>query len=174
MVDQHRSVRAVEHLIGAHLGRHFGDVVITGHAIFHVTPKSDLSFDSDEADDLLEAVELGLRRRRFGKAVRIEIGPVAALALPNCMRELHLSPSAAVTHCGPLGMSGLHQLANVDLPEHHFPVHMPRVPSWLPGPSGGSIFDATVVEFVHAAAADPATRSNQDGVVSHVTRRRRH
>jgi polyphosphate kinase len=181
----------LEHLIGAHLGRLFGDVMITGHAMFRVTRKSDLSVDSDEADDLLEAVELELRRRRFGKAVRIEFGPAADPRIAELlMRELHLSPGAAVTHRGPLGMSSLHQLANVDLPEHHFPPRVPRVPSWLPGPSGGSIFevlrdgdrfvhhpyeafDATVVEFVRAAAADPATeaikmalyRTSRDGAV---------
>ena len=40
--------------------------------IFRVTRDADFAV-SDEADDLLEAVELELRRRRFGDAVRVEV-----------------------------------------------------------------------------------------------------
>jgi polyphosphate kinase len=46
---------------------------ILDHGVFRVTRDADLEI-SDEADDLLEAVEAELRRRRFGEAVRVEIG----------------------------------------------------------------------------------------------------
>ena len=181
----------LEQVIGAHLHRLFGDVVITGYAVFRVTRNSDLAVDSDEADDLLEAVELELRRRRFGKANRIEFGPAADPRIVELLlRELQLLPSDTVNHRGPIGLAHIHQIANLDLPEHHFAPRVPRIPTWLPEPGNGSIFDvlrdgdrfvhhpyeafdATVVEFVRAAASDPATqaikmalyRTSRDGAV---------
>ena len=41
--------------------------------IFRVTRNADLSVEEDEADDLLVALEVELRRRRFGRALRVEI-----------------------------------------------------------------------------------------------------
>ena len=45
---------------------------IVERAVFRVTRDADFEV-SDEADDLLEAVELELRRRRFGDVVRLEV-----------------------------------------------------------------------------------------------------
>jgi len=46
----------------------------TGRAnLFRITRNADLALEEDEADDLLVAVEMELRRRRFGKALRLEI-----------------------------------------------------------------------------------------------------
>ena len=41
---------------------------------FRVTRNADLTLEEEEADDLLAAVEIELRRRRFGRAVRLEVG----------------------------------------------------------------------------------------------------
>ena len=46
---------------------------IVAHTVFRVTRDADFTV-SDEADDLLEAVEAQLRRRRFGEVVRLEVG----------------------------------------------------------------------------------------------------
>ena len=45
---------------------------ILEHALFRVTRDADFTV-GDEADDLLQAVETELRRRRFGEVVRLEI-----------------------------------------------------------------------------------------------------
>ena len=45
---------------------------IVDHGVFRVTRDADFEV-SDEADDLLEAVEEELRRRRFGEVVRLEV-----------------------------------------------------------------------------------------------------
>ena len=46
---------------------------IVSHDLFRVTRDADFEV-SDEADDLLQAVEAELRRRRFGEVVRLEVG----------------------------------------------------------------------------------------------------
>src|SRR5215218_4855330 len=62
----------LEDVIAAHLDRLFPGMEIRDHAMFRVTRDADLEV-SDEADDLLAAVEQELRRRRFGEVVRVEL-----------------------------------------------------------------------------------------------------
>ncbi|MEA2150869.1 MAG: polyphosphate kinase [Solirubrobacteraceae bacterium] len=64
---------ALEEVIAANLGTLFPGMEIVEHGFFRVTRDADFEV-SDEADDLLQAVEAELRRRRFGEAVRLEVG----------------------------------------------------------------------------------------------------
>jgi polyphosphate kinase len=70
--DEHTYV-PLEDVIAVNLDALFPGMEIVDHGVFRVTRDADLEI-SDEADDLLEAVEAELRRRRFGEAVRVEIG----------------------------------------------------------------------------------------------------
>ena len=70
----------LEDVIAANLDALFPGMEIVDHGVFRVTRDADLEI-SDEADDLLEAVEAELRRRRFGEAVRVEIGTGMSEAL---------------------------------------------------------------------------------------------
>jgi polyphosphate kinase len=63
---------ALEELIAANLDTLFPGMEIVDHGFFRVTRDADFDI-SDEADDLLRAVEAELRRRRFGEVVRLEI-----------------------------------------------------------------------------------------------------
>jgi polyphosphate kinase len=63
----------LEEVIAANLGSLFPGMEIVEHGFFRVTRDADFEV-SDEADDLLQAVEAELRRRRFGEAVRLEVG----------------------------------------------------------------------------------------------------
>ena len=63
----------VEDLIIAQLHTLFAGMVIEEAAAFRVTRNADLTVEDEEADDLLEAVEMELRRRRFNRAVRLEV-----------------------------------------------------------------------------------------------------
>jgi polyphosphate kinase len=63
----------LEDVIAANLDALFPGMEVLDHGVFRVTRDGDLEI-SDEADDLLEAVEAELRRRRFGEAIRLEIG----------------------------------------------------------------------------------------------------
>ncbi len=62
----------LEAIIAAHLDTLFPGMEIVSHALFRVTRDADFEV-SDEADDLLRAVEDELRRRRFGEVVRLEV-----------------------------------------------------------------------------------------------------
>ena len=63
----------LEDIIARHLDVLFPGMEIIGHDLFRVTRDADFEI-SDEADDLLQAVEDELRRRRFGEIVRLEVG----------------------------------------------------------------------------------------------------
>jgi polyphosphate kinase len=63
---------SLEDVIAHFLSWLFPDMEIAESGFFRVTRDADFEV-SDEADDLLEAVELELRRRRFGDAVRVEV-----------------------------------------------------------------------------------------------------
>ena len=60
-------------VVAAHLHRLFVGMVVEEWAMFRVTRNADLTLEEEEADDLLEAVELELRKRRFNKAVRLQV-----------------------------------------------------------------------------------------------------
>ena len=62
----------LEDAIARHLGALFPGMEIVSHGVFRVTRDADFTV-SDEADDLLQAVEDELRRRRFGEMVRLEV-----------------------------------------------------------------------------------------------------
>ncbi len=62
----------LEDVIAANLASLFPGMEVTDYAFFRVTRDTDYDV-SDEADDLLQAVEEELRRRRFGEVVRLEV-----------------------------------------------------------------------------------------------------
>jgi polyphosphate kinase len=72
-VGDGRTFVPLEDLIAQHLDKLFPGMEIVGHDVFRVTRDADFTV-SDEADDLLRAVEDELRRRRFGEVVRVELG----------------------------------------------------------------------------------------------------
>ena len=72
----------LEELIEAHLDTLFPGMEILDTGVFRVTRDADFEV-SDEADDLLRAVEAELRRRRFGEVVRVELDA----SMPAGLRE---------------------------------------------------------------------------------------
>ncbi len=117
MPDGERFV-PLEQVIAAHLGTLFPGMEIQGHEPFRVTRNADLALEEEEADDLLAAVELELRRRRFGKAVRLEIDSSMSSATRELlMRELELEPDDVYETEGPLDLSGLWAVSELPRPE---------------------------------------------------------
>src|SRR5436309_2014361 len=72
-VDDGKTFVPLEQVIAANLDALFPGMEVVDHGVFRVTRDADFEV-SDEADDLLEAVEAELRRRRFGEVVRLEVG----------------------------------------------------------------------------------------------------
>ena len=81
-VGDGRTFVTLEELIAENLDVLFPGMEITDHAVFRVTRDADFTV-SDEADDLLQAVEEELRARRFGEAVRVEV----SAGMSEAMRE---------------------------------------------------------------------------------------
>ena len=71
-LDDGRTFVPLEELIASNLDELFPGMEIVDYAMFRVTRDADYTV-SDEADDLLQAVEDELRRRRFGEVVRVEV-----------------------------------------------------------------------------------------------------
>ena len=110
-----------EELIAAHLHRLFLGMVVEDWATFRVTRKADLALEEDEADDLLQAVEVELRRRRFNRPVRLEVHrSVSDEILRLLVRELEIDPRNVTTHSTFLDLTCLSQLADLDRPDLKF------------------------------------------------------
>jgi len=89
-VGDGRTLVPMEAVIAEHLDRLFRGMEIIAHTVFRVTRDADFTV-SDEADDLLEAVEAQLRRRRFGEVVRLELSAGTDPALrARLMEELEV------------------------------------------------------------------------------------
>ena len=111
----------LEDLIEAHLDRLFPGMEIVSTSRFRVTRNADLSLDDEDAEDLLVAVEMELRRRRFGRAVRLEVQSNISKADLNMMcTELELEPIDVIRHDHFIEFSALMQLANLDKPKLRF------------------------------------------------------
>ena len=117
MPDGNRFV-ALEQVIAAHLDALFPGMEIESHHPFRVTRNADLTLEEEEADDLLEAVEMELRRRRFGRAVRLEVDASVTDEVRILLtRELDLQPDDVYDVAGPLDLTALWVMYNLDRSE---------------------------------------------------------
>ncbi|HRE00359.1 MAG TPA: RNA degradosome polyphosphate kinase, partial [Ilumatobacteraceae bacterium] len=86
-------------------------------AAFRITRNADLTLEDEEADDLLAAVELELRRRRFGKAVRVEVHATMSSEMVDLVaRELDLGADSVFTSRSLLDPTCLFALTGIDNP----------------------------------------------------------
>ena len=117
MADGERFV-PLEQVIAAHLPALFRGMEIERQYAFRVTRNADLIVDEDEADDLIVAVEMELRRRRFGKAVRLEVDAQMSEEVRTLLlRELELEPADLYAIDGPLDLRGLWAVYELDRPD---------------------------------------------------------
>lgn len=108
----------IEDVIAANLRDLFMGMEVVHTVPFRVTRNADLTLEQEDADDLLAAVEMELRRRRFGRAVRLEVGrEVKADVLETLLEELELDNEDVSLHHAPLGLSSLWELHQLDRPE---------------------------------------------------------
>jgi polyphosphate kinase len=106
----------LEQVIAANLDALFPGMEILDHSVFRVTRDGDFEV-SDEADDLVRAVEDELRRRRFGEVVRLEIAEGMHPALHEQLVEaLEVEERQVYEIEGPLDLTDLWDL--VKLPGH--------------------------------------------------------
>jgi polyphosphate kinase len=104
----------LEDIIAEHMCTLFPGMDIVSYDLFRVTRDADFEV-SDEADDLLQAVEDELRRRRFGEVVRLEVGASMDPALRSRLIEwLGVSELQVYDVEGMLDLSDLWQIAGLD------------------------------------------------------------
>jgi polyphosphate kinase len=131
MADGERFV-ALEQVIAAHLDTLFPGMVIGAHETFRVTRNADLAVEEDEADDLLVAVEMELQRRRFGRAVRLELAAGASPAVRDLLvAELEVSPDSVYPIEAPIDLAGLWAVYALDRPDLHEESWTPVTPPYF-------------------------------------------
>jgi polyphosphate kinase len=115
----------VDQVIEAHVGFLFPGMEIVSSSTFRVTRNADLTLEEEEADDLLAAVEMELRRRRFQGAVRLEVSAgMPAEVLELLVTELELDHDDVYVWKAPLDLTGLWTVAAIDRPDlKHEPVN---------------------------------------------------
>src|SRR4051812_226257 len=117
MPDGERYV-PLEQVIAEHLRSLFPGMEIESHHPFRVTRNADLTLEEEEADDLLAAVEIELRRRRFGRAVRLEVADgIDHEILQLLVRELDVDPEDVYETSAPLDLGGLWNVWGLPRPD---------------------------------------------------------
>src|SRR6266702_2186321 len=124
-VSQYRFV-PIEDVIAAHLTDLFGDVEIIEQHAFRVTRIRDLEVDEELTENLLQAMERELVRRRFEPSVRLEVeDTMSADVLDRLVTELDMDHRAVYRVPGPLDLSGLFTLADLNIGELKYPAFVP-------------------------------------------------
>ena len=164
----------IEQVIAAHLEYLFPGMDVAGAWPFRVTRNADLTLDDEDADDLLEAVEIELRRRRFGRTIRLEIDQtMPSETLQLLLRELDIDDDDVYQFRGLLDCTSYWQLVGLDRPELSVPSFRGVMPSALQDMENSDdffrrlresdvlvhhpyeSFNRSVSEFVRQAANDP-------------------
>ena len=163
-----------EDLIANNLASMFPGLSIESCELFRVTRNAITENAGDQANDLLSDIESALRDRKFAEIVRLEVGA--------CMTASHRGMLAAelgidehqdvFTTEGIIGKRDLFEIAVIDKPELHFPVHQPLDHARLSGDSPnifhlvreeGALllqhpyesFNSSVERFLREASVDP-------------------
>jgi polyphosphate kinase len=121
----------LEQVIGHFLPELFPGVTIVERAGFRVTRDADLEV-SDDADDLLEAVESQLRKRRFGDVVRVEVSRSASSEMVERLTKgLEADETQIYRVESPLDLADLMEFVSLDRPDLKFEPSVPVVPPRL-------------------------------------------
>lgn len=164
----------IEDLIAAHLAELFPGMQVTEHQTFRVTRNADFEVEEDRDEDLLQALERELARRRFGLPVRLEIADTTSeRILKLLIDELDVDPGDVVEVPGLLDLSSLWQIYSLDRPALKDAPFVPATPlAFAEGETPKSAFAylrdgdvllhhpydsfaTSVQRFVEQAAEDP-------------------
>ena len=166
----------LEEIIAQHLEALFPGMEVVEHHTFRVTRNEDLEVEEDDAENLLQALEKELSRRRFGPAVRLEVDEhISERVLELLGRELGVSEHEIYRLPAPLDLTGLNVIHDLDRPHLKFKKYVPvtaaglaKVESANPTDFFAAIrerdvllhhpydsFSTSVQQFLQQAAADP-------------------
>ncbi|HEX5045071.1 MAG TPA: polyphosphate kinase 1 [Candidatus Polarisedimenticolaceae bacterium] len=126
----------LEDVVAAHLEALFPGMHVLESHPFRVVRNADFEIQELEAADLLETVEEGVRRRRFGEVVRLTVRQgIADRVLRLLVHELEVDLQDVYWVQGVLGLSDLVQLATLDRPDLRDHAFVPAVPAGLLAPA---------------------------------------
>jgi polyphosphate kinase len=166
----------LEDVISQHLDHLFPGMEVLEQHTFRVTRNEDVEVEEDDAENLLQAMEKELLRRRFGPPVRLELADGTSPRIRELLtRELGVVPAEVYNMPAPLDHTGLHLIADIERPDLHFPKFVPsthrllaEVESATPTDIFAAIrahdvllhhpydsFSTSVQTFLQQAAADP-------------------
>lgn len=164
----------LEDLIAAHLPQLFPGLEVLSHHLFRVTRNADMEVEEDRDEDLLQALERELARRRFGPAVRLEVtDSMDQQILEVLLSELEMKPHDVLHVPGLLDLASLWALYDLDRPELKDEPFVPLThPRLSEGETPKSVFATlregdvlvqhpyhsfatSVQRFIEQAAADP-------------------
>ncbi|MGH3384626.1 MAG: RNA degradosome polyphosphate kinase [Nocardioidaceae bacterium] len=167
----------LEDVIATHLDQLFPGMEVLDHHIFRVTRNEDLEVEEDDAENLLKALEKELLRRRFGPPVRLEVEEtIDPHVLELLVSELDITDAEVYHLPGPLDLTGLHVLADLDRAELKYPAFVPKTHPHLAEVESASpvdmfaalkrrdvlvhhpydSFSTSVQRFIEQTAADPS------------------
>jgi polyphosphate kinase len=162
----------LEQVIAAHLDALFPGMEILAAHPFRVVRDADILIQELEAYDLLETMEESVRRRRFGSVVQLSVNKATPADIRNILQEnLEVERRDIYTIDGPLGLSGLMGLTQIERYELKDPPFVPATPPALNHDHDEDMFAAIrqrdillhhpydsfapVVAFLQSAARDP-------------------
>ncbi len=167
----------LEDIIAAHLDQLFPGMEVLQSHTFRVTRNEDLEVEEDDAENLLQALEKELMRRRFGPPVRLEVAEdIDDHVLDLLVRELGVAAAEVYQLPAPLDLRGLNLVADLSRSELKFPSFVATTHSDLtegvetskPGDILAAVrtrdvllhhpydsFSTSVQAFLEQAAADP-------------------
>ena len=162
----------LESVLSHFLPRLFPEMEVVQRALFRLTRDGDTEI-SDDADDLLEAVESDLRKRRFGAVVRMEVsGSISRDMLMRLTERLGIAADQVYAIRGLLDLADVTQLYSLDRPDLKYAPWVPFTQRRLAVQGDDDLFEeiarrdivvqhpydsfgTSVEAFVQAAAADP-------------------
>ena len=119
----------MEDLIAAHLDLLFPGLQVVQHHLFRVTRNTDIEVEEDRDEDLLQALERTLTRRRFGPAVRLEVtDTITPRVLDLLTEEIDVLDEDVLQIPGLLDLASLWQIYDVDRPDLKDPPFVPSTP----------------------------------------------
>jgi polyphosphate kinase len=130
--ERRRCFTWLEQVITANVSSLFPGEEIAECHLFRITRNADMEIEEEEADDLLRVIEEGVRQRRFGAVVRLQVQHNMPERVRNLLlTHLKLMPDDVYETRGPLGLSDLMQLTRIDRPDLKDPPFYPIPPAPL-------------------------------------------
>ena len=167
----------LEDIIAAHLEELFPKMIIEDYYSFRLTRNEDLDIEEEDIENILETMEQELLRRKFGPPVRLEVElDIKQELLDRLISELEITNRDVIKYRGPLDLTGLNVIADLDRPELRYPQHRSQIPSGLQNSEDSEpdaffnlirenevllhhpydSFTSSVVRFIETAAIDPS------------------